>query len=40
MTCTQCLGLMIRDMIEAKIMQLLDDDGAGETGETIKIAGV
>jgi hypothetical protein len=27
MTRTQCLGLMIRDMIEGRSMQLLDGDG-------------
>jgi len=31
MTRTQCLGLMIRDMIEGQTMQLFDDDG--EPGE-------
>jgi hypothetical protein len=35
MTRTASLGLMIRDMIEGRVMQLFDGDG--EAVETIKI---
>jgi hypothetical protein len=44
MTRTQCLGLMIRDMIEGRSMQLLNDDGearpAGEVWLRIEFVDV
>jgi hypothetical protein len=41
MTRTQCLGLMIRDMIEGQTMELIDDDGESrETGLRIEFVDV
>jgi hypothetical protein len=41
MTRTQCLGLMIRDMIEGQTMELIDDDGESrETGLHIEFVDV
>jgi hypothetical protein len=38
MTRTQCLGLMIRDMIEGRIMLLYDDDGVvSDSNPSIRI---